>query len=57
MKPGITGLWQVLGRNEIPFSEMVKLDYIYVTTWSLWRDVRLLFQTLPLVTKGEEKSY
>jgi exopolysaccharide biosynthesis polyprenyl glycosylphosphotransferase len=57
LKPGITGLWQVLGRNEIPFSEMVNLDYIYVTTWSLWGDVRLLFQTLPLVTKGEDKSY
>ena len=34
--PGITGLWQVLGRNDIPFDEMVKLDYIYVTSWTLW---------------------
>ena len=33
--PGITGLWQVLGRTDIPFDEMVKLDYIYVTNWSL----------------------
>jgi exopolysaccharide biosynthesis polyprenyl glycosylphosphotransferase len=57
LKPGITGLWQVLGRNEIPFREMVRLDYIYVTSWSLWRDVRLLFQTLPIVVKGQRRQY
>lgn len=57
LTPGITGLWQVLGRNEIPFGEMVKLDYIYVTTWSLWGDVRLLLKTVPLVLRGEHKSY
>ena len=34
MTPGITGLWQVLGRNDIPFEEMTKLDYLYVTNWS-----------------------
>jgi exopolysaccharide biosynthesis polyprenyl glycosylphosphotransferase len=47
--PGITGLWQVLGRNDIPFEEMVKLDYIYVTNWSLWWDVKILCQTIPVV--------
>ncbi|MEA2251073.1 MAG: hypothetical protein QOG70_1315 [Solirubrobacteraceae bacterium] len=47
--PGITGLWQVLGRNDIPFEEMVKLDYIYVTNWSLWWDVKILCQTVPVV--------
>ena len=47
--PGITGLWQVLGRNDIPFEEMVKLDYIYVTNWSLWWDFKILCQTLPVV--------
>ena len=31
LRPGITGLWQVLGRDDIPFDEMVKLDYLYVT--------------------------
>jgi lipopolysaccharide/colanic/teichoic acid biosynthesis glycosyltransferase len=46
-RPGITGLWQVLGRSEIPFEEMTKLDYIYVTNWSLWRDLQLLFRTIP----------
>ena len=36
LTPGLTGLWQVLGRTSIPFEEMVKLDYLYVTNWSLW---------------------
>jgi exopolysaccharide biosynthesis polyprenyl glycosylphosphotransferase len=49
LTPGITGLWQVLGRTNIPFEEMVKLDYLYVTNWSLWGDVRLLLRTLPAV--------
>jgi exopolysaccharide biosynthesis polyprenyl glycosylphosphotransferase len=47
--PGITGLWQVLGRTDIPFDEMVKLDYIYVTNWSLLWDLKILFQTFPVV--------
>jgi lipopolysaccharide/colanic/teichoic acid biosynthesis glycosyltransferase len=49
LTPGITGYWQVLGRNSIPFTEMVKLDYIYVTNWSLWSDVRLILRTIPVV--------
>jgi exopolysaccharide biosynthesis polyprenyl glycosylphosphotransferase len=51
LTPGITGLWQVLGRTNIPFEEMVKLDYLYVTNWSLWQDVRLLLHTLPAVLR------
>jgi exopolysaccharide biosynthesis polyprenyl glycosylphosphotransferase len=47
--PGITGLWQVLGGNDISFEEMVKLDYVYVTNWSLWWDIKILFQTVPVV--------
>lgn len=49
LKPGLTGLWQVLGRTSIPFEEMVKLDYVYVTGWSLWSDIRLLLRTFPVV--------
>jgi exopolysaccharide biosynthesis polyprenyl glycosylphosphotransferase len=49
LRPGITGLWQALGRSEIPFEEMVRLDYLYVTTWSLWGDCRLILRTIPLV--------
>jgi lipopolysaccharide/colanic/teichoic acid biosynthesis glycosyltransferase len=57
LKPGITGLWQVLGRSDIPFEEMVKLDYLYVTTWSLWQDFRLLFRTIPVVLAGARGAY
>jgi exopolysaccharide biosynthesis polyprenyl glycosylphosphotransferase len=49
LRPGMTGLWQVLGRDEIPFEEMVRLDYLYVTSWSLGGDIRLLLRTIPLV--------
>jgi exopolysaccharide biosynthesis polyprenyl glycosylphosphotransferase len=51
LRPGVTGLWQVLGRSEIPFDEMIRLDYLYVTNWSLWNDLRLLFQTVPALTR------
>jgi exopolysaccharide biosynthesis polyprenyl glycosylphosphotransferase len=47
--PGITGLWQVLGGNDLSFEEMVKLDYVYTTNWSLWWDIKILFQTVPVV--------
>jgi lipopolysaccharide/colanic/teichoic acid biosynthesis glycosyltransferase len=45
LKPGITGLWQVLGRDDIPFEDMVKMDYLYVTNWSLRNDLRLILRT------------
>jgi exopolysaccharide biosynthesis polyprenyl glycosylphosphotransferase len=51
LKPGMTGLWQVLGRDEIPFEEMVRLDYLYVMGWSAWHDMRLLLKTIPAVTR------
>jgi exopolysaccharide biosynthesis polyprenyl glycosylphosphotransferase len=53
LTPGITGLWQVLGRTSIPFEEMVKLDYQYVTNWSLWGDIRLILRTLPVVLRRD----
>jgi exopolysaccharide biosynthesis polyprenyl glycosylphosphotransferase len=49
LTPGMTGVWQVLGRTNIPFEEMVKLDYLYVTNWTLWTDIRLILRTLPVV--------
>jgi lipopolysaccharide/colanic/teichoic acid biosynthesis glycosyltransferase len=52
LKPGITGPWQVYGKSNMPFGEMVKLDYHYVTGWSLANDCRLLLRTLPLVVSG-----
>jgi exopolysaccharide biosynthesis polyprenyl glycosylphosphotransferase len=52
IKPGITGPWQVMGRSSISFDEMVKLDYRYVMHWSLWRDMRLIARTIPVVIRG-----
>jgi exopolysaccharide biosynthesis polyprenyl glycosylphosphotransferase len=52
LTPGLTGLWQVNGRSEIPFEEMVNLDYVYVTNWSLWGDVKLLMRTCSAVARG-----
>ena len=49
LKPGMTGLWQVLGASDIPFDEMTKLDYLYVTNWSLAEDLRLILLTLPSI--------
>ncbi|HEY4620620.1 MAG TPA: sugar transferase [Gaiellaceae bacterium] len=52
LKPGITGIWQVLGRDDIPFEEMVKLDYLYVTNWSLMSDVKLILRTIPILFRS-----
>jgi exopolysaccharide biosynthesis polyprenyl glycosylphosphotransferase len=52
LKPGITGLWQVLGRDDIPFEEMVRLDYVYVTTWSMLNDLKLILRTLPAMCRA-----
>ncbi len=57
LKPGVTGLWQVLGRSDIPFEEMLRLDYVYVTSWSLWNDVRLVLRTLPVLTGRSQGAY
>jgi exopolysaccharide biosynthesis polyprenyl glycosylphosphotransferase len=52
LTPGLTGLWQANGRSEIPFEEMVNLDYVYVTNWSLWGDIKLLMRTCSVVMRG-----
>jgi exopolysaccharide biosynthesis polyprenyl glycosylphosphotransferase len=49
LAPGITGYWQSLGASRIPLAEMVRLDYLYVASWSLWNDVRILLRTVPYV--------
>jgi exopolysaccharide biosynthesis polyprenyl glycosylphosphotransferase len=49
MRPGITCIWQVSGRNEIGFQEWVKLDLQYIDAWSLALDARILAQTIPAV--------
>jgi exopolysaccharide biosynthesis polyprenyl glycosylphosphotransferase len=52
LTPGLTGLWQAHGRSDIPFEQMVNLDYLYVTNWSLWGDVKLVMRTVSAVLRG-----
>jgi lipopolysaccharide/colanic/teichoic acid biosynthesis glycosyltransferase len=53
MKPGITGLWQVSGRNRLTFDEMVRTDLYYIEKWSLWLDLKIILLTLPAVWRGD----
>ncbi|MCP4915479.1 MAG: sugar transferase [Proteobacteria bacterium] len=50
--PGITGLWQVKGRSDLGFREMVRLDIHYVQNWSVWLDLKILLATVPAVLRG-----
>jgi exopolysaccharide biosynthesis polyprenyl glycosylphosphotransferase len=52
LRPGLTGPWQVYGRSQSPFQEMVRFDYQYVVGWSLARDIELLLATVPAVFSG-----
>jgi lipopolysaccharide/colanic/teichoic acid biosynthesis glycosyltransferase len=52
MKPGITCLWQVNGRNNIGHEEWMKLDLEYLDNWSLWLDAKILLKTVPVVLFG-----
>ena len=54
MKPGITGLWQVSGRNRLSFEEMVRMDLYYIENWSLLLDLKIILQTLPVMWRGED---
>ena len=53
MKPGITGLWQVSGRNRLTFEEMVRTDLYYIENWSLLLDLKIILLTLPAVVRGD----
>jgi exopolysaccharide biosynthesis polyprenyl glycosylphosphotransferase len=52
VRPGITCLWQVAGRNSVPFEQWMRLDLQYVDEWSLWLDLKILARTIPAVVKG-----
>ena len=53
MRPGITCIWQVNGRNNISsFNEWAKLDLEYIDNWSIWLDLKILFKTIPVVLIG-----
>jgi lipopolysaccharide/colanic/teichoic acid biosynthesis glycosyltransferase len=51
-KPGITCVWQVSGRSDIPFEQQVELDFAYIESQSLWMDIKLLLKTIPAVLLG-----
>ncbi len=53
VKPGITGLWQVSGRSDVSYEERVRLDMHYIRNYSVWLDLQLILQTIPVVLKGK----
>jgi lipopolysaccharide/colanic/teichoic acid biosynthesis glycosyltransferase len=55
MKPGITCIWQVSGRNNIPFKEWMKLDMEYIDNWSFTGDIILVFKTIKVILIGNGK--
>ncbi len=56
MKPGLTGLWQISGRNELDFERWMALDLQYIDTWSPWLDLKILLKTVPVVLSGRGAS-
>jgi len=53
IKPGITCIWQVSGRSDIPFTEQVELDKQYISSQSFWKDLLILLKTIPAVITGK----
>jgi exopolysaccharide biosynthesis polyprenyl glycosylphosphotransferase len=53
VRPGITGLWQVRGRSDLPFHRLIKWDSWYVNNWSFMLDVNILLETVPVVLRGK----
>ena len=56
VRPGMTGLWQVSGRNNIGFEEWVEMDLDYIDRWSIWLDIKILFMTFRAVVAGRGAS-
>lgn len=54
--PGMTGLWQVAGRSDLTFDDLVRLDFYYLENWSIWLDVTILFKT-PIAVFGRKGAY
>ena len=52
LRPGITGLWQVSGRNDLNMDELRRLDYLYVASWSLWWDIKIVWDTPRAMLRG-----
>ncbi|HEV8523049.1 MAG TPA: sugar transferase [Terriglobales bacterium] len=56
VRPGITCLWQIEGRNSVPFEQWMELDLQYIQRWSLWLDMQILARTIPAVFRGSGAS-
>ena len=56
VKPGLTCIWQVSGRSNLPFEKWLELDLEYITNWSFWLDIKILFKTIPAVLKSKGAS-
>lgn len=56
-RPGLTGLWQVSGRNLLSYRSMVELDLEYIERWTLWLDLKLLVSTIPVVLRNTGKAH
>ena len=54
--PGITGLWQISGRSNLSFDDLVRLDFYYLENWSIWLDIGILVKTIPAVL-GRRGAY
>src|SRR5437763_11056183 len=54
--PGVTGLWQVAGRSDLTFDDLVRLDFYYLENWSIWLDVTILFRT-PAAVLSQRGAY
>ncbi len=53
IKPGITGLWQISGRSDASFGNLLRWDTWYINNWSLWLDFNIILKSIPVVVKGE----
>ncbi|MBF0499462.1 MAG: sugar transferase [Candidatus Riflebacteria bacterium] len=56
MRPGLTCVWQVSGRNLIGFADWMRMDLYYIDNWSIWLDLQILVQTIPVVLTGRGAS-
>jgi lipopolysaccharide/colanic/teichoic acid biosynthesis glycosyltransferase len=54
--PGVTGLWQVAGRSDLSFDDLVRLDFYYLENWSVWMDLTILFKT-PFAVLARRGAY
>ena len=50
--PGITGLWQISGRSNLTFDDLVRLDFYYIENWSIWLDISILIKTPVAILSG-----